>query len=144
MSANSPTEMAVDERDRFLGAGGTGVLSLASGNDPPYAVPVSYGYDTETETFYFRLSVRADGPKEELEERAVSFVTYRQTDEGWRSIVARGRLEDVEKEGIETASLAGLEHVDIPLVDVFERPIREVTFEFYRLVPDELIGRTEQ
>lgn len=143
MSTDGPTEMADDERDTFLGTGGTGVLSLASDSDPPYSVPVSYGYDTETETFYFRLSVGADKSKGELEERPVSFVTYRQSDDGWQSVVARGKLEDVEKAGIETASLAGLEHVDIPLIDAFERPIREVSFEFYRLDPDDLIGRTE-
>ena len=143
MATDSPTEMTVDERDTFLGTGGTGVISLASDNDAPYSVPVSYGYEKDTQTFYFRLSVDADGGKGELKERPASFVTYRETDAGWQSVVARGRLEDVEKEGIETASLAGLEHVDIPLIPMFDRPIREISFEFYRLGADELIGRTE-
>lgn len=109
MDTDSPTEMTVDERETFLGTGGTGVISLASDNEAPYSVPVSYGYDKDTETFYFRLSVTADGGKGELNERPVSFVTYRETERGWQSVVARGQLEDVEKEGIETASLAGLE-----------------------------------
>lgn len=143
MAKDSPTAMTVDERDTFLGTGGTGVISLASDDDAPYSVPVSYGYDTDTETFYFRLSAGADGPKGELSERPVSFVTYRETEDGWQSVVCRGQLEDVEKAGIETASLAGLEQVDIPLIPMFDRPIREIAFEFYRLVPDELIGRTE-
>lgn len=85
----------------------------------------------------------ADESKGELQERPVSFVTYRETDEGWQSVVARGRLEDVESEGIATETLEGLSHVDIPLVDMFERPLREVSFEFYRLAPEELTGRVE-
>lgn len=143
MATESPTEMTDDERDAFLGTGGTGVISLASDGAPPYSVPVSYGYDTETETFYFRLSAGADKSKGELEDRPASFVTYGQTDDGWQSVVASGTLEDVEKAGIEADSLAGLEQVDIPLINVFDRPLREVSFEFYRLDPDELIGRAE-
>lgn len=143
MSEDSPVAMTDEERDEFLGNGGTGVLSLSAGDEPPHSVPVSYGYDVTSETFYFRLAAGADGSKGELHDRPVSFVTYGGTDEGWRSVVARGRLEDVESEGIETETLEGLDHVDIPLVDVFERPLREVSFEFYRLVPDELTGRVE-
>jgi hypothetical protein len=31
--------------------------------------------------------------------------------------------------------------VDIPYVDIFDRPVRVVEFEFYRLDPDQLHGR---
>lgn len=143
MTPDNPVAMSDEERDDLLGTGGTGVLSPAAGDEPPYAVPVSYGYDATDEIFYFRLAVDADESKGELQERPVSFVTYRETDEGWQSVVARGRLEDVESEGIATETLEGLSHVDIPLVDMFERPLREVSFEFYRLAPEELTGRVE-
>lgn len=135
--------MTDEKRDEFLANGGTGVLSLSAGDDPPYSVPVSYGYDLSTGIFYFRLAVGADRSKGELEDRPVPFVTYHETDVGWQSVVANGRLEDIEREGIETETLEGLEHVDMPLIDIFERPLREVTFEFYRLVPDEMTGRVE-
>lgn len=143
MSPDSPVTMTDEERDAFLDNGGTGVLSLAAGDAPPHSVPVSYGYDAQTRTFYFRLAVGAERSKGELADRPATFVTYDETDTGWRSVVAHGRLEDVEKAGIETETLEGLEHVNIPMVDIFERPLREVTFEFYRLVPDELTGRVE-
>ena len=143
MSADSPVEMDDPERDEFLGNGGTGVISLSSSaDDPPHSVPVSYGYDATETTFYFRLATGADGSKGEIDDRPVSFVTTGET-VGWRSVVARGRLEDVESEGIATETLAGLDRVDIPLVDVFHRPLREVEFAFYRLVPDELTSRVE-
>ncbi|KOX93998.1 flavin-nucleotide-binding protein [Haloarcula rubripromontorii] len=143
MSADNPVTMTDEERDALLDNGGTGVLSLAAGDAPPHSVPVSYGYDAPTTTFYFRLAVGAEKSKGELSDRPATFVTYRETDTGWQSVAASGRLEDVEREGIETETLEGLEHVDIPLIDIFERPLREVTFEFYRLVPDDLTGRTE-
>jgi nitroimidazol reductase NimA-like FMN-containing flavoprotein (pyridoxamine 5'-phosphate oxidase superfamily) len=143
MTEESTVAMTATERDEFLGNGGTGVLSLASGDEPPHSVPVSYGYDSTAETFYFRLSVGADRSKGELADRSVSFVTYDETADGWQSVVASGRLEDVESEGIETETLEGLEKVDMPLVEMFESPVRVVTFEFYRLVPKELTGRAE-
>jgi len=135
--------MEADERDEFLGDGGTGVLSLAAGDEPPHTVPVSYGYDLTAETFYFRLAAGGDGGKGELADRPVTFVTYGHEDETWQSVVAKGRLEDVEAEGIETETLEGLDHVEMPLIDLFERPLREVSFEFYRLVPEEFTGRAE-
>ncbi|EMA09880.1 hypothetical protein SAMN05443574_11367 [Haloarcula vallismortis] len=143
MSTDNPVTMTDEERDALLDNGGTGVLSLAAGDAPPHSVPVSYGYDASTTTFYFRLAVGTEKSKGELSDRSATFVTYRETDTGWQSVVASGRLEDVEQEGIETETLEGLEHVEIPLIDIFERPLREVTFEFYRLVPDDLTGRTE-
>ena len=106
-------------------------------------MPVSYGYDATTETFYFRLAVGAESSRTDLDTGHVSFVTYDETDEDWRSVVARGQLEHVESEGIEIETLEGLGRVDIPLVDIFEAPLREVTFRFYRLAPDELTTRVE-
>lgn len=140
MEANQPVEMDPEDRDAFLGTGGTGVIALSAPEDEsPRAVPVSYGYDPKDAVFYFRL---AKGTKGELLNRPVTFVVYG-NDDRWRSVVARGRLEDVEAEGIATESLDGLDRVDIPLVDIFHAPLREVEFEFYRLDPDELSARVE-
>lgn len=144
MPPTSAIEMDAAERDEFLGTGGTGVLSYArEAAAPPYSVPVSYGYDAAEETFYFRLAAEESGEKTALPGRSVTFVTHGETDQ-WRSVVASGRLESTTKEGIATESLAGLERVHIPLFDVFDQPVEEVPFEFYRLAPDELTGRMER
>lgn len=144
MSTPDAVIMNDDERDSFLGDGGTGVLSLASDDEePPHAVPVSYGYDAAEGTFYFRLSAGADSDKGELAGRAVTFVAYGQRDDVWHSVVASGRLEATDDADIGTDGLAGLERVHIPLVDVFGRPPGEVAFEFHRLVPSSLTGRRE-
>ena len=144
MDAPDAIVMDDDERDEFLGTGGTGVISLApTESGPPHAIPVSYGYDAAARTFYFRLAVDPDSEKGDLAGRPATFVAYGNDDGRWRSVVARGRLESTTGESIGTETLEGLEAVHIPLVDIFGRPPRQVPFEFYRLVPDELTGRKE-
>ncbi|WP_232701262.1 pyridoxamine 5'-phosphate oxidase family protein [Halobacterium wangiae] len=143
MSTDSPVEMDGAERDAFLGNGGTGMISLStSGDEPPHAIPVSYGYDATERTFYFRLAAGDERARGNLKERPVAFVTYGEND-GWQSVVARGYLEDIHEDAIATQTLEGLGRVDIPLVDIFHVPLREVGFEFYRLVPEELTARRE-
>lgn len=143
MDNTESVTMGEAERDEFLGAGGTGVLSYARGaDDPPYAVPVSYGYDAAEETFYFRLAVGPGGEKSDLADRAVTFVTHGETDR-YRSVVAAGRLEPTDEDGVGTDAMEGLRRVHIPLHDVFGRPPSEMAFEFHRLVPDELTARVE-
>lgn len=144
MSSDQPNEMSVDDRDEFLGTGGTGVLSLsAPADEPPHAVPVSYGYDATDGAFYFRLAVRPDSEKGDLADRPVTFVTYGESGDGWRSVVASGRLAATTEESIAIESLEGLERVDLQYVDIFGQPLRTVTFEFYRLTPDEIGARQE-
>jgi nitroimidazol reductase NimA-like FMN-containing flavoprotein (pyridoxamine 5'-phosphate oxidase superfamily) len=144
MSTRSSIELGEDERNEFLGDGGTGVMAFpGSGDGPPHAIPISYGYDAAEATFYFRLAVGPDSRKGDVDGRAVSFVVHGDGEGPWRSVVAEGRLERTTDDSIATETLQGLERVRIPLFDVFEKPPGEVAFEFYRLVPDELTGRTE-
>lgn len=136
--------MDADECEAFLGAGGTGVISFAGAEDEhPHTIPVSYGYDATETTFYFRLAVGSDSDKGEVAGSPVTFVVYGQEDDRWRSVVAKGHLEETTEESVAMESLQGLQQVHIPLVDIFERPARDVPFEFYRLAPDELSGRKE-
>ncbi|MDZ5812577.1 pyridoxamine 5'-phosphate oxidase family protein [Halorubrum sp. AD140] len=144
MSDTASIAMDADERDAFLGTGGTGVISFPSSDDePPHSVPVSYGYDASEATFYFRLAVGPESDKGDVAGRHVTFVVYGQRDDGWQSVIAKGRLEETTEASVAAESLEGLQKVHIPLVDVFGRPPKDVAFEFHRLVPDELTGRTE-
>lgn len=136
--------MDEDERDAFLGNGGTGVISLStSGDASPHAIPVSYGYDAVDATFYFRLAVEPESEKGELADRAATFVTYGSEDGRYRSVVASGRLERTTDSSIATETLDGLDRVRIPLFDVFGKRPADVQFEFYRLLPDRFTGRME-
>ncbi|SEW27774.1 pyridoxamine 5'-phosphate oxidase family protein [Halobacterium jilantaiense] len=143
MSHTRGVHLDAEERDAFLGAGGTGVVSFADASGPPHSIPVSYGYDDDTESFFFRLAYHADTEKPDPEDAAVSFVVYGETDEGWRSVVAKGDLESTDEDAVSTSALEALRRVDIPLVDVFERAPVETDFEFFRLQPTEFTGRKE-
>jgi len=144
MADKNSVRLDADERDTLLGTGGTGVLSLSiSGEESPHSIPVSYGYDASAETFYFRLAAGRDSQKGELNGRAVTFVAYQQPEDLWQSVVAQGSLESTTDEDIAIDTLAGLERVSIPFVDIFGKPTADVTFEFYRLEPEELTARKE-
>ncbi|KTG11619.1 flavin-nucleotide-binding protein [Haloprofundus marisrubri] len=137
-------QLSTDELNAFLGSGGTGVISFGEGVDKsPFTVPVSYGYDAETGNFYFRLSFRPEGTKESVVDRPITFVTHAQTDDRWRSVVATGTLEDVTEASYESNAVQGLWAVEIPEVDIFDRPPEEITFREYRLDPEMLTGRKE-
>jgi len=142
-SVDAPGALSPEDRDEMLGVGGIGVLAFARGYDvPPYAVPVSYGYDAETTTFYFRLAVDSDSEKAPLDDRPVTFVVHAQNDV-WQSVVAQGRLEPTDDDDVGTDVLAGLRRTHIPLVDIFGQEPRHVPFEFYRLSPMRMTARTE-
>lgn len=135
-------QLSEQERDDFLGDGGTGTLSFSTDGDrPPFSLPVSYGYDAGS--FYFRLAFPDDSGKKQVVDNPVAFVTHARTDEGWRSVVATGTLEDVTDVDYDSAAVQGMWAVDIPEVDVFEDPPEDVPFRQFRLVPERLTGRKE-
>lgn len=137
-------QLTGEERDTFLGRGGTGVLSFSTGtNDPPHSFPVSYGYAKAKSTFYFRLSFPPGSRREMLVDRSVTFVTARETDRGWRSVIATGILEDVETMPHEAAKVQAMWAIDIPTVDIFDKPRSEIPFHNFYLNPESLTGRKE-
>ncbi|QLG50831.1 pyridoxamine 5'-phosphate oxidase family protein [Natrinema halophilum] len=137
-------QMTDEEMAEFLGRGGTGVISFAQDpSDPPVSIPVSYGFNQDEQLFYYQLSFPRDSRKGELVEKPVSFVTYDETDRGWQSVIATGTLEDLEDKPYESATIQGMWAIQIPRVDIFERPREEVTFRFFSLDPEMLSGRKE-
>lgn len=139
-------QLGGEDLDSFLDRGGTGVLSFGStAEEPPFSIPVSYGYYADEGHFYFRLSFPEghSGGKTAVLDRPVSFVVYAETDDGWHSVVATGSLEEISDAPYESAAVQGMWAVQIPAVDVFERPPDDVTFRDFRLVPDRVTGRRE-
>ena len=137
-------QLSEEELDEFLGDGGTGVLSFSAGHDePPFSLPVSYGYLGDTGHFHYRLAVPEDSSKERYLDRPVSFVVHDRTDDGWRSVVATGELDDLTELPYEADALQERWGVDIPLVDIFEEPPDDVTFRAFRLDAERVTGRKE-
>lgn len=153
-----------DERNAFLGDGGTGVVSFGTSEDePPRSFPVSYGYAAETEQFYFKLAFPPDSTKDEVIDNPVSLVVYgideagdassQQGDDGeqgtdaddrpWKSVVATGRLEELAELPPESAAVQGMWAVDIPGFEMFDQPREDVEFQDFRLDPTSITGRKE-
>jgi hypothetical protein len=139
--------MSPEERNEFLGSGGTGVISFDQPDDgPPYTRPISYGYDAGSGNFYFRLAVGPeDTGKKDLidEDREVSFVTYDETDRGWRSVIATSSLEEITKSALDPEVVKAIQRVKIPFVDVYDSHPLTLEFRFFRLTPDEVTGQQE-
>ncbi|TYT62145.1 pyridoxamine 5'-phosphate oxidase family protein [Natrialba swarupiae] len=130
-----------DERDAFLAPGGTGVLSFATDDGPPASLPVSYGYSRGGGTFYFRLSFPPGSNKSDVIENPVSLVVFDETADGWRSVVATGTLEELADFDPESATVQQMWAVQIPTVDVFDRPRDEIDFQDFCLEPESVSGR---
>ncbi|MDG5819768.1 pyridoxamine 5'-phosphate oxidase family protein [Natronococcus sp. A-GB7] len=148
MVGNGPEEnqLSESEIDGFLARVDTGVLSLSTpADEPPHSVPVSFGYNADQTAFFFRVADLPPQQKGNLEERSVTFVTYGDDGEigGYVSIVAQGSLEPTTGAETATEALSGLEGVTIPFVDIFGDPPKDISFSFYRLVPETLTGRKE-
>ncbi|MGQ4556695.1 pyridoxamine 5'-phosphate oxidase family protein [Halobellus sp. GM3] len=136
--------LSESELNAFLGDGGTGVISFQTGrDDPPYSLPVSYGYNAHKGHFHFRLAVSAERGKSRFVDRPVSFVAYGRTDDGWRSAVATGTLRDITDEPYDASDVQERWAVTIPFVDIFEESPENVAFRQYVLAPDTLTGRRQ-
>jgi hypothetical protein len=143
------TATALDDAaiDAFLDSQTAGTLSLARENDT-YAVPVAFSFDPETRDLYFRLGYAPGSRKREYIETTerATFVVAADTEEGWRSVVARGRLEHVNtvddlarhRSSGEALSPADRE-LEIPFYHVFESP-SEMVFALVRMDVTELTG----
>ncbi|MCU4925761.1 pyridoxamine 5'-phosphate oxidase family protein [Halobacteria archaeon AArc-dxtr1] len=136
------TNLTEDERNDFLSNGGTGVLTFTTDRDePPASLPVSYGYFADDETFYFRLSFPPGSSKSDAIDSPVSFVTFGQTDDGWRSVVATGTLEELADMPYDSVAVQAMWAISIPTIDIFDRPREEIEFRDFRLDPETLTGR---
>ena len=144
MSGFRWVRMADEELDEFLGTGGTGILSFSTSSaEPPFSRPVSYGYYQDSAHFHYRLAVSPNNTKKEYLDRPVSFVVHERAEGRWQSVIAIGELEALDDLPYEATARQERWGVDIPWVDIFEDPPEDITFEQFRLVPDELTGRTE-
>lgn len=138
------TEMSASEIDAFLGRMETGVISFAR-EEEPYSIPVSYGYDTASRTFYLRLVSTAESRKRAFlsSSPAASLVVYEGADDGstYRSVVANGTLEAVEPAELSTDQIAQYGEANRPLFEIWDVEKPDLDIQLYEFQPEELSGR---
>lgn len=147
MSSRQARALDAIEIGDFLRTQQTGVLSLAR-DDDSYAIPVSFAYDDggdEAPSIFFRLGYAPASQKEDYVESTdhATFVAYDHTDDGWRSVVAEGHLEELTESDLDATIREAVDDLDIPFFEVHERPADEIDFTTVRLHVSTLHGIAE-
>ena len=144
MTLAQETEMDSSEVDAFLGGHETGVLSLAREGDP-YSVPISYGYDTDSRTFYLRLVSTPESDKRQFlgSSPEARLVVYDSDDDGtvYRSVVASGQLEVIDPSDLSVVQIEQYGEARAPLFEIWGNGKDDLEIELYEFNPREVSGR---
>ena len=142
MALDQQTEMSRAETDALLARNETGVLSLAR-DDEPYAIPISYGYDTEHRRFYLRLvsNPESEKPKFLASTPCARLVVYEEDDPVYYSVVAAGTLTEVSRDELTVEHIKQYGEAKRPLFEIWGEPHQDLDIRLYQFNPDELNGR---
>ncbi len=142
MAIDRRTEMSTEETDEFLGSHETGVLSLAR-SDEPYAVPISYGYDSTARQFYLRLVSTPESEKRGFlaSNPNARLVVYEGQNDIYRSVVAIGTLVRIDPSELTVNDIQQYGTAKRPLFEIWPKQKEELDIELYRLEPETISGR---
>lgn len=135
-------QMSAEEIAAFLTDAGHGILAFDG--SPPYALPMTYGYDAATGRCYFQFATYDDSEKQSrLEDSAtVSLVVTRYTrPDRWRSVIVDGELTRLSEADLEDGVPRVFATGDLASVDIFTRNLDEIGFAWYALDPTSVSGR---
>jgi len=142
MALDRQTEMTPSETDAFLGRHETGVLALARADDP-YAVPISYGYDSTARRFFLRLVSTPQSEKRRFlaSSPASRLVVYDEHDDTYESVVATGHLTEIAPADLSVERIEQYGQSKRPLFEIWGEAKPNLDIKLYELEPDELSGR---
>lgn len=142
MAIDRRTEMSAEAADAFLGRQETGVLALAR-TDEPYAIPISYGYDSDDREFYMRLVSTPESEKRRFlaSSPAARLVVYEEVEDTYRSVIATGALERIDPDELTVEDIQQYGSAKRPLFEIWPQQKGELDIELYRLTPETLSGR---
>lgn len=142
MTLDQETQLSREKTDSILGRHETGVLSLARENEP-YAIPISYGYDTEARRFYLRLVSTPESEKRRFLASSphARLVVYEEDDPIYRSVVAIGTLNEVSRDELTVEHIEQYGEAKRPLFEIWGESRQDLDIQLYQLEPDELSGR---
>ncbi|MFP4188026.1 MAG: pyridoxamine 5'-phosphate oxidase family protein [Halobacteriales archaeon] len=122
-----------------------GVGTLAFGSDKGgYAVPMSFGYDAPNNECVFQFGFGDGSEKQtyiETDNPVTLAVHDRESVDDWRSVLVRGSLERIPSDEHTRASAVFAAQAKMVSVDIFEREMNEMEFEWYRIDVDSITGR---
>ncbi|WP_311172052.1 pyridoxamine 5'-phosphate oxidase family protein [Halobellus ordinarius] len=139
----SSARMSAEEIDAFLEREGYGTLAFSG--EPPYAVPISYGYDADKRVLFMHMAAFDGSEKQSrLEESmAVSLVVSRyERPDKWRSVIVDGSVSRLSNEEIrDRDGLSAFAESEMASVDIFTRDLANLDFDWYVLEPTSISGR---
>jgi hypothetical protein len=142
MALDRQTEMTTDEVDEFLGRHETGVLSLARGDDP-YAIPISYGFDSDARQFYLRLVSAPESEKRQFlsSDPRARVVVYEELGNTYRSVVGTGSLVEIPREELTVERIEQYGRAKRPLFEIWAETKPDLEVALYEFDPEDLSGR---
>lgn len=142
MGLDKETELSPAETDALVGRHETGVLSMASG-DEPYGIPISYGYDADDRAFYLRLVSTPDSEKRRFLASGprANLVVYEADGDRYSSAIASGRLEEIDPSELTVTDVEQFGAAKRPLFEIWGESRAALEIQLYRLDPEELSGR---
>lgn len=144
MGLEQETELSATETDSLLGRHETGVLALAS-DDEPYAIPISFGYDADDRRFFLRLVSTPESEKRAFleAEPAARLVVYEEEEETatYRSVVVTGTLEAISTEDMTVERIEQYGRAKRPLFEIWGESKRDLDIALYELDADQISGR---
>lgn len=125
----------------FLDSQQIGVLSLARENDS-YAIPVSFAYDENEHNVYLRLGYGSHSTKREFVDSVdrASFLVYDDTDDGWKSVLARGHIEELSDTSPDSTGVQAVRNLKIPYFEVHSESSEKLEFNIVKMTVTELTG----
>lgn len=145
MLLDEETVLSDGEVNSFLGRHETGVISLGH-EGKPYAVPISYGYDSSHRRFYLRLISNPESEKREFLKSTphARLVVYEEDDPVYTSVVATGTLSEINRDELTVEHLEQYGEAKRPLFEIWGESLPALNVRLYRLDPDELSGRSAE
>lgn len=142
MATDQQKALSREQVDDFLARHETGVLSLAR-EDEPYSIPISYGYNASTQQFYLRLVSTPESEKRKFlsSSPAVRLVVYREDGNTYRSVVAVGTLEQIDRDELTIEHIEQYGETKDPLFAMWGESKRDVDIRLYRIDPTDVTGR---
>lgn len=142
MTTTRQVSMADDAIDEFLGARQTAVISLSDG-DSPYAVPITYRFDPDERTFYFRLVYAPGSEKRRFlpDVPEARLVVYEEDDPTYQSVIAVGAPAEVDTSTLSPEEVTQFGKTSRPLFEMWQESKANLDVRLYELDPDRITGR---
>lgn len=142
MGLEQETELSPAETDALLSRHETGVLALAS-DDEPYAIPISYGYDADDRRFFLRLVSTPESEKRAFLAAAPSarLVVYDERESTYRSVVVTGTLKEISTDDMTVERIEQYGRAKRPLFEIWGAEKQDLDIALYELDVDTVSGR---